>query len=100
MLNSWGTTKARPDGLFMVSMDMNYSCNYTGLGYAYYWMTLDAQFERAALPEVAEGESGGLRSASQIRAEAERKVVDAREGLEEARDDIDSKREERRDTNY
>jgi len=100
MLNSWGTTKARPDGLFMVSMDMNYSCNYTGLGYAYYWMTLDAEFERVATPEVAEDESGGLGSASQIRAEAERKVVDAREGLEEARDDIDSKREERRDAKY
>ena len=96
MLNSWGTTKARPDGLFMVSMDMNYSCKYTGLGYAYYWMTLDAQFERAATLEVAGAGSGGLRRGSQIRAEAERKVVDAREGLEEARDDIDPKREERR----
>ncbi len=80
----------------MVSMDMNYSCNYTGLGYVYYWMTLDAEFERAATPEVAEDGSGGLESASQIRAEAERKVQEAKEELEEARADIDSKREERR----
>ncbi len=84
----------------MVSMDMNYSCNYTGLGYAYYWMTLDAQFERAATPEVAEEESAGLGSASQIRAEAERKVVEAKEQLEEARDDMDSKRGERRAEKY
>jgi len=85
MLNSWGTTEARPDGLFMVSMDMNYSCNYTGLGYAYDWMILDAQFERAATPEVAEEGGGGLRSASQVRAEAERKVEEAKEELEAAR---------------
>ena len=100
MLNSWGTTKARPDGLFMVSMDMNYSCNYTGLGYAYYWMTLDAQFERAAALEVGQEGSGGLRSASQIRAEAERKAQEAEEELEAARDNLDSKREERRAAKY
>ena len=100
MLNSWGTTEARPDGLFMVSMDMNYSCNYTGLGYAYYWMTLDAQFERAALPEVGQEGSGGLRSASQIRAEAERNAQEAEEELEAARDNLDSKREERRAAKY
>jgi len=100
MLNSWGTTKARPDGLFMLSMDMNYSCNYTGLGYAYYWMTLDAQFERAATTEVAEEGSGGLRSADQVRAEAERKAKEAKEELEEARDDINSKREERQASKY
>ncbi len=100
MLNSWGTTKARPDGLFMVSMDMNYSCNYTGLGYAYYWMTLDAKFERAATSGVAEEASAGLGSASQIRAEAERKAQEAKEELEEARDDMESKLEERRAANY
>jgi hypothetical protein len=48
MLNSWGVTKARPDGLFMVSMDMNYSCTYSGLGNAYYWMTLDAKYAKPA----------------------------------------------------
>ena len=48
MLNSWGVTKGRPDGLFMVSMDLNYSCTYPGLGNAYYWMTLDANFAKTS----------------------------------------------------
>ena len=45
MLNSWGTTASRPSGLFRVAMDMNYNCSYTGLGYAFYWMTLDLSYD-------------------------------------------------------
>ena len=45
MLNSWGTTAGRPAGLFRVAMDMNYNCSYTGLGYAFYWMTLDLSYD-------------------------------------------------------
>jgi hypothetical protein len=45
MLNSWGDTPARPSGLFRVAMDMNYNCSYTGLGYAFYWMTLDMSYD-------------------------------------------------------
>jgi hypothetical protein len=48
MLNSWGVTDGRPDGLFMMSMDMNYNCTYPGLGNAYYWMTLDAKYAKPA----------------------------------------------------
>ncbi len=48
MLNSWGVTKGRPDGLFMISMDMNYSCTYLGLGNAFYWMTLDANYIKSS----------------------------------------------------
>jgi predicted transcriptional regulator len=92
MLNSWGTTKSRPDGLFMVSMDMNYSCTYSGLGYAYYWMTLDAEFERAALPMEVEEMSAEGRNLAKARA-AERKIEEAREELEKARADIDNARE-------
>lgn len=44
MLNSWGVTSSRPNGLFMVSMDMNYDCTYSELGNAYYWMTLDVDY--------------------------------------------------------
>ena len=91
MLNSWGTTKSRPDGLFMVSMDMNYSCSYSGLGYAYYWMTLDADFEREAPPKAAGERNGEERSLAQIRDEAERKVEEAKEELDKVRADIDSK---------
>lgn len=45
MLNSWGTTAQRPNGLFRVAMDMNYGCQNSGLGYAFYWQTLDLVFD-------------------------------------------------------
>jgi hypothetical protein len=44
MLNSWGTTTGRPAGLFRMNMDMNYDCTNSGLGYAFYWMTLDMDY--------------------------------------------------------
>jgi len=44
MLNSWGDTTGRPSGLFRVDMDMDYDCTYGGLGYAFYWMTLDMSY--------------------------------------------------------
>jgi C1A family cysteine protease len=49
MLNSWGITKVRPDGFFMMSMDMNYSCAYSGLGNAFYWMTLDVDYVKSSI---------------------------------------------------
>jgi hypothetical protein len=48
MLNSWGTTAQRPAGLFLVNMDMSYDCKYSGLGYAFYWMTLDITYPGSA----------------------------------------------------
>ena len=47
MLNSWGDTTGRPAGLFRVNMDMNYDCAYGGLGYAFYWMTLDMSYSES-----------------------------------------------------
>ena len=48
MLNSWGTTAGRPNGLFRVNMNMNYD-NYVTLGgqgyYAFYWETLDLEYD-------------------------------------------------------
>jgi hypothetical protein len=44
MLNSWGETAGRPSGLFRMSMDMNYDCSYSDIGYAFYWMTLDMSY--------------------------------------------------------
>ncbi len=44
MLNSWGVTSGRPDGIFRVNMDMNYNCAYAGIGSAFYWMTLDMSY--------------------------------------------------------
>jgi hypothetical protein len=50
MLNSWGTTQSRPNGLFYMDMEMNYDCFYID-GYqdvhAFYWETLNVTF---ALP--------------------------------------------------
>jgi len=46
MLNSWGTTANRPNGLFRVAMHMNYDCTYIDGGsyYSLYWQTLDVSF--------------------------------------------------------
>ena len=48
MLNSWGTEAGRPNGLFRLDMDMNYSCMYDYFGTNYYsfaWHTFDVQFD-------------------------------------------------------
>ena len=65
MLNSWGDTPARPSGLFRVAMDMNYNCSYTGLGYAFYWMTLDMSYDASKnsppqTPAPVQGPAQGL----------------------------------------
>jgi len=49
MLNSWGTETGRPDGLFRITMDMNYNCINSGLGYSFYWQSLDVTF---SLPTI------------------------------------------------
>ena len=77
MLNSWKTTPSRPDDLFMVSMDMNYSCIYSGLGYAYYWMILKADFEEPQQTDPAAKEKSG-----DLRVEAEKRIEEAREQLD------------------
>ena len=33
-----------------MSMDMNYNCTYSGLGYAFYWMTLDMSYPKENNP--------------------------------------------------
>ena len=59
MVNSWGTAGGkRPNGIFRVDMDVDYSCSYTDLaaennGYALYWQVLDIEFE-SAIPTVSE----------------------------------------------
>ncbi|MEA1971587.1 MAG: C1 family peptidase, partial [Thermodesulfobacteriota bacterium] len=44
MLNSWGTTTDRQNGLFRVDMDMNYDCADFGGGYNLFWQTLDIDY--------------------------------------------------------
>ena len=43
MVNSWGTTAGRPNGLFRVKMHMNYDCQLYDQGWfnSIYWQTLD-----------------------------------------------------------
>ena len=55
ILNSWGTTAGRPNGLFRLDMDMDYGCYYI-LGssgyYSLYWNTLDVTFDVVEEPTV------------------------------------------------
>jgi hypothetical protein len=47
MVNSWGTAgNGRPNGIFRLDMDMDYSCAYydDGWFWSYYWETLDVSF--------------------------------------------------------
>jgi len=66
MLNSWGASSNRPNGLFLVNMDMNYDCSYTGLGYAFYWMTLNIKYANSppGEPSIPTGPSSGHIGAS------------------------------------
>jgi hypothetical protein len=65
MLNSWGTASKRPKGIFLVSMDMNYDCTYSGLSGAFYWMTLDMSYlpgtnNAPEVPDVPYGPGSGF----------------------------------------
>jgi hypothetical protein len=67
MLNSWGKNTLRPNGLFRVNMDMNYDCQYAGLGYAFYWMTLNMSYASSTnnapgTPGIPVGSAGGQAS--------------------------------------
>jgi len=65
MLNSWGDSSLRPNGLFLVNMDMNYDCSYSGLGYAFSWMALNMRYSEEEnyppdTPYMPDGPSEGL----------------------------------------
>ncbi|NPV61381.1 MAG: PKD domain-containing protein [Methanotrichaceae archaeon] len=65
MLNSWGSSSRRPNGLFRVSMDMNYDCSYRGLGDAFYWMALNMEYADVEnnppdTPNMPDGPAEGL----------------------------------------
>jgi hypothetical protein len=50
LVNSWGTTTGRPNGIFRLNMDMNYDCTFkyeTGVLSAFSWQTLDVEFNLA-----------------------------------------------------
>ncbi len=65
MLNSWGTTDGRPQGLFRVDMHMNYDCQYSNY-YAFGAETLNVTFktdmEAPEAPSIAGPSSGKART--------------------------------------
>ena len=48
IVNSWGVTSGRPNGIFHLDMNMNYNCQYTigtgQQGYSFDWWTLDITY--------------------------------------------------------
>jgi len=44
ILNSWGATPGRPNGLFSVNMDMDYDCQY-GSRHAFFFETLEINYD-------------------------------------------------------
>ena len=61
MLNSWGTTADRPNGIFRMDMDVNYDCADSDGEYSLYWQTLDVEFniEREVLYVEPSASCGG-----------------------------------------
>ena len=65
MLNSWGTSSQRPNGLFRINMHMDYDCTILFNGYEYYsfdFQTLDIAFgteDEAPDPPSIDGPSSG-----------------------------------------
>lgn len=64
MLNSWGAPRSRPNGLFRMNMDMDYSCKYKSLGYAFYWMTLDIEYGQSNSPPHTPSKPSGSSGAA------------------------------------
>jgi hypothetical protein len=62
LLNSWGASSNRPNGLFLMSMDMNYDCSYAAFGDAFYWMTLDIRYasDQPNTPSTPSGPTSGI----------------------------------------
>lgn len=50
MVNSWGTTQARPNDIFLVSMDLDYDCADSTGWSSLWWETLDIKFAPSGLP--------------------------------------------------
>jgi len=68
MLNSWGNRTNRPNGLFLIDMDMNYNSRYPGLSvngnnYSFYWQTLNVTFD-IDTPKVITNETTNVEETS------------------------------------
>ena len=63
ILNSWGTTNGRPNGLFHLDMNMNYDCYYEMDGVYYYsflWQTLDVDYGIVVTAPILEVDPSSL----------------------------------------
>ena len=52
IVNSWGTTAGRPNGIFRVAMNLDYDCSDSGGGQDLYWQTLDMQYTAPNSPII------------------------------------------------
>ena len=69
MLNSWGTTANRPNGLFRVTQNLNYSCVYRSYGanyHGYFFQTLNSTFGTITVTSPNGGESWAVGSTHPI----------------------------------
>lgn len=67
VLNSWGATAGRPNGLLRWTMYMNYNCQLYDRGtwdYTYYWQTLNISWAASAEPVVATSNATDVTSSS------------------------------------
>jgi hypothetical protein len=70
ILNSWGITSDRENGIFRLDMDMDYNCwyydsDYYEYYYSFYWQTLDIKYGASALaPTVTTNPSTSVTSNS------------------------------------
>jgi len=68
MLNSWGNSTSRPNGLLHINMDMNYSGTNPGIevdgkNYSFYWQTLNVTFD-IDIPKVTTNNSANVEETS------------------------------------
>ncbi len=65
MLNSWGTTSHRPNGLFRITQNLDYGCtfNYGSLHNAYKWQTLSNIYD-TAVPTISTETASNITSHS------------------------------------
>ncbi len=67
ILNSWGTASGgRPNGLFRLAMDMNYSGTFVDGGsyYSFYWQTLDITYTGSMAPAISTLPASSVNSTS------------------------------------
>ncbi len=64
IVNSWGVTSGRPNGLFHLDMNMNYDCQYSFggsyYGYSFNWWTLDITYTLMPIADFTAAPTSGV----------------------------------------